>query len=66
MAFRDNGDGTWTAAFPDSAGQITFDPSVIAEIRLMDGLGDPGATLQYNSGTDSYDVVSGDGDLMLF
>ena len=51
---------------PSLEGQAPGFPAMHMVDGLMDGLGDPGATLQYNSGTDSYDVVSGDGDLMLF
>jgi len=39
---------------------------VISELRFMDGAGDPGTVLRYNNGTDSYDVVSGDGGELVF
>jgi hypothetical protein len=66
VTFRDNGNGTWTAAFPDGGGSITFDPSVVTEINLVDGLGDPGGVLRYNARADTYEVIEGDAGEIVF
>lgn len=64
VAFTNHGDGTWTIAFANGDGAVTFAANEISDINLFSyalpgGPADSVTVYEYNSAYDTYDLVLG-------